>query len=393
MLVVPVALGLSLRALSDVGADPLSVRVDADGRLDRPRAVGHTTGAPRGAHHHDRSSHRHCSSSPPCPSACSTRAWAASPCCTSAWCTCPARTSPTSATRRASPTARRRSDELELYSRADHRLPRDRAGQAHRRGLLLGHLGRAAAAAGALQHADRRRGHAGGARRGADVALPPHRRARHARRRWRAAPTRAPSTASTRGPRSSQQACPGLVVVHRGGRRVQPGAGRRRARLHRAAQGAAPGRRHHGLHALPAHRAHAAAPPRTRRHAREPGRRDRPRGGGTSSQRQGLARPSDALGSYRFYTTGDVESVPLGRRPLPADAAHPRARGVARARSARSSRHDQPLPHPRGALRRAVRRAHPGARSQRPRLRAGAVPRVRGDSWRSPASTRRPCSG
>ena len=77
-----------------------------------------------------------------------------------------------------------------------------------------------------------------------------------------------------------QQACPGLVVVHRGRRRDQPGAGRRGARLHRAAQGAAPGRGHHGLHALPADRAHAAALPRPRRHAGQPGGRDRPRGRG-----------------------------------------------------------------------------------------------------------------
>src|SRR5674476_1057360 len=94
--------------------------------------------------------------SPPCPSACSTRAWAVSPCSTSAWSLCPARTSPTWATRRVFPTAKDPRGARALRAAA-HGLSRDRAGQAGRRGLLLGHLGGAAAAAGAFLHAHRGR--------------------------------------------------------------------------------------------------------------------------------------------------------------------------------------------------------------------------------------------
>ena len=272
-----------------------------------------------------------CKSSPPCPSACSTRAWAVSPCSTSASCSCPASTSPTSATRRGSRTARRRRERAGALLAPDHRLPRDRAGQAHRRRLLLGHVGRAAAAAGAV----RRRRSSAWSCRGRERPCRP--RATAASACW----PREATVASGAYPRAIhsldsgaeviQQACPGLVDFIEAGRRRQPGAGRRRARLHRAAQGAAPGRRHHGLHALPADRAHAAALPRARRHARQPGRRDRPRGRGHARCGRASSAPGDAMGSYRFYTTGDVERFRDIGRPLPADAAHARARAAARA--------------------------------------------------------------
>ena len=168
-------------------------------------------------------------------------------------------------------------DELELFAQQLTAFLESVPVKLRRRGLLLGHLGGAAAAAGALLHADRRRGHAGRASGGADLALPPHRRARHrGHGRQRRLPARHPQPRRRR--RGHPAGLPRPRLVHRGGRRGEPGARRRGARLHRAAEGEAPGRRDHGLHALPAHRAHAAALSGARRHAREPGRRDRPRG-------------------------------------------------------------------------------------------------------------------
>ena len=119
---------------------------------------------------------------------------------------------------------------------------------------------------------------------------------------------------------------PRSCVVHPGGRRRQPRDRGRRAALHGAAQGAAPRRRHHGLHALPADRAHAAAPPRSRRYAGQPGRRDRPRGGG------GAAAPG------RSNTTPSARARTASSAPARSTRFAPWARGSCRCRSTTSSR-------------------------------------------------------
>ena len=161
--------------------------------------------------------------------------------------------------------------------------------------------------------------------------------------------TCAPSARLDGGAEVIQQACPGLVDFIEDGdvasHEIVADAVRG---FTDAAQGAAPGRRHHGLHALPADRAHAAALPGARRHARQPGRRDRPRGGRAMLLRQGLERDGRARWARTASTrTGDVERVPLRRRPVPADAAHARRADRRSRRSASWSRRDQPPARPR----------------------------------------------
>ena len=139
-----------------------------------------------------------------------------------------------------------------------------------------------------------------------------------------------------------QQACPGLVdFIEAGDVASQELADAVRG-FTEPLKAQAAGRGHHGLHALPADRAHAAALPGARRHAHQPRRRDRPRGGGHAPAAGPRARRATRMGSYRFYTTGDVERFRDDGRPVPADAAHARARAAARAarraRRAMSSR-------------------------------------------------------
>ena len=267
-------------------------------------------------------------------------------------------------------------EELELYSRQITAFLETVPRQAHRGRLLLGHVGGAPGAAGAVRHAHHRRGHAGRASGGGDLALPQDRRAGHGGdRRQRRVSARHPQPRLRR--RGHPAGVPRPGRLHRGRGRGEPGARRRGARLHRAAQGAAPGRRHHGLHALPARRAHAAALPGARRHAHQPGRRDRPRGGGHAAA-AGPRAPGRRHGLLPLLHHRRRRALPRRRRPLPADAAHARARTCRSSGSPSSSRHEQPVPRAGGGLRRPVRRAHPRAGPQRAGLRRGAVPRRRG---------------
>ncbi|MCK7535701.1 MAG: aspartate/glutamate racemase family protein [Marinilabiliales bacterium] len=326
-----------------------------------PRAVGDTTGGASSAlSPWPAPPPTPCSNSPPCPSACSTRAWAVSRCSTSAWCALPGEHFAYVGDTARFPYGEKSRDELELFSRQITAFLETVPGQAHRRRLLLGHLGGAAGAAGA---ASRRRSSAWSCQgRG-----PPCRRSRYRRIGVLATEATVASGAYPRaihsldaGAEVIEQACPGLVDFIEAGDVASQ-------RLADAVRGfTAPLKEKRpdvvimGCTHYPLDRADAAALSGARRHPRQPRRRDRPRGRGDAGAPGARASGTTRMGSYRFYATGDVERFRADRRALPADAAHARPRSAARAARRASPRHDQPVSRARGGLR---RRSTPRSRS------------------------------
>ena len=181
-----------------------------------------------------------------------------------------------------------------------------------------------------VRDADHRRGHAGRASRGGDLALPQDRRAGHGGDGGERRVSARDPQPRLRG-RGHPAGVPRPGRLHRGRGRRQPGARRRRARLHRAAQGAAAGRGHHGLHALPADRAHAAALPGARRHAHQPGRRDRPGGRGHAP----AAGPRSARARSWAPTASTPPATPSASAARAPASCRCRSRACARCRSTR----------------------------------------------------------
>ena len=197
-------------------------------------------------------------------------------------------------------------DELELFSRQITAFLETVPGQAHRRRLLLGHVGGAAGAAGAVRDADHRRGHAGGASRRGELALPQDRRARHGGHGGERRLSRAPSTASTPAPRSSSRRAPGLVDFIEAGDVASQALADAVRGFTEPLKAQRPdvvimGCTHYPLIA-PMLQRFLGRDVTLINPAAEIAREVE-----AMLLRQGLERPGDAMGSYRFYTTGDVE--------------------------------------------------------------------------------------